>query len=216
MGHGNLSMKKRSRQFHLLDLASAAIFLAVACSLPSGTPSLLLAGALSPNRARMLDSGRGLSSWCPPGSRCRPARLTSSTVCPARTHVGSATAPLRRIRCSALSRHHAATGSPSPGQTACLSASISIPFARLDLSERFLVKFQVWRSNMPHFKIAGAKVYQELVKEDCPSFVFPDEGTLFPGGAMQYIEKLAQYIPISKHELRTALDMGCGLGNNRS
>lgn len=70
---------------------------------------------------------------------------------------------------------------------------------------------QVWRSNMPHFKIAGAKVYQELVKEDGPSFVFPDEGTLFPGGAMQYIEKLAQYIPISKHELRTALDMGCGV-----
>ena len=43
-------------------------------------------------------------------------------------------------------------------------------------------------------------------------FIFPGGGTMFPDGAVQYIEKLGQYIPISEGSLRTALDMGCGVG----
>ena len=34
---------------------------------------------------------------------------------------------------------------------------------------------------------------------------------MFPDGAVQYIEKLGQYIPIKGGTLRTALDMGCGV-----
>lgn len=36
---------------------------------------------------------------------------------------------------------------------------------------------------------------------------------MFPGGAVKYIEKLGQYIPISGGVLRTALDMGCGVAS---
>lgn len=46
---------------------------------------------------------------------------------------------------------------------------------------------------------------------DGPHFIFPGGGTMFPDGAIQYIEKLGQYIPISDGVLRTALDMGCGV-----
>lgn len=45
-----------------------------------------------------------------------------------------------------------------------------------------------------------------------PYFVFPDGGTMFPEGSVKYIEKLGQYIPTRRGILRTALDMGCGVG----
>lgn len=49
------------------------------------------------------------------------------------------------------------------------------------------------------------------MKREGPYFIFPGGGTMFPDGAVQYIEKLKQYIPISGGVLRTALDMGCGV-----
>lgn len=49
------------------------------------------------------------------------------------------------------------------------------------------------------------------MKLEGPHFIFPGGGTMFPDGAIQYIEKLGQYIPISDGVLRTALDMGCGV-----
>lgn len=36
---------------------------------------------------------------------------------------------------------------------------------------------------------------------------------MFPDGAVQYIDKLKQYIPIAGGVLRTALDMGCGVAS---
>ena len=53
----------------------------------------------------------------------------------------------------------------------------------------------------------------EGVKLEGPHFIFPGGGTMFPDGAEQYIEKLGQYIPINGGVLRTALDMGCGVGS---
>lgn len=70
---------------------------------------------------------------------------------------------------------------------------------------------QKWHSNMPHKKIADRKVHQGWMKREGPYFIFPGGGTMFPDGAIQYIEKLGQYIPISGRTLRTALDMGCGV-----
>lgn len=70
---------------------------------------------------------------------------------------------------------------------------------------------QIWHSNMPHNKIADRKGHQGWMKREGPYFIFPGGGTMFPDGAVQYIEKLGQYIPISRRTLRTALDMGCGV-----
>ncbi|RWR89369.1 quasimodo 3 [Cinnamomum micranthum f. kanehirae] len=71
---------------------------------------------------------------------------------------------------------------------------------------------KIWHSNMPHNKIAERKGHQGWMKKEGPYFIFPGGGTMFPDGAVQYIEKLGLYIPISGGVLRTALDMGCGVG----
>lgn len=65
---------------------------------------------------------------------------------------------------------------------------------------------------MPHNKIADRKGHQGWMKVEGPYFVFPGGGTMFPGGAGEYIEKLKQYVPLTGGTLRTALDMGCGVG----
>lgn len=64
---------------------------------------------------------------------------------------------------------------------------------------------------MPYNKIAERKGHQGWMKLEGPYFIFPGGGTMFPDGAVQYIEKLGKYIPISEGTLRTALDMGCGV-----
>lgn len=71
---------------------------------------------------------------------------------------------------------------------------------------------QIWHDNMPYNKIADRKGHQGWMKREGPYFIFPGGGTMFPDGAEQYIEKLKQYIPIAGGGLRTALDMGCGVG----
>ncbi|RWR89372.1 quasimodo 3 [Cinnamomum micranthum f. kanehirae] len=72
---------------------------------------------------------------------------------------------------------------------------------------------KIWHSNMPHNKIAERKGHQGWMKKEGPYFIFPGGGTMFPDGAVQYIEKLGLYIPISGGVLRTALDMGCGVAS---
>ncbi|XP_043698214.1 probable pectin methyltransferase QUA3 [Telopea speciosissima] len=72
---------------------------------------------------------------------------------------------------------------------------------------------KIWHSNMPHNKIADRKGHQGWMKKEGPYFVFPGGGTMFPDGAVQYIEKLGHHIPISGGVLRTALDMGCGVAS---
>lgn len=67
---------------------------------------------------------------------------------------------------------------------------------------------------MPYNKIADRKGHQGWMKREGEYFTFPGGGTMFPGGAGQYIEKLSQYIPLMGGVLRTALDMGCGVRNN--
>ncbi|KAK1325125.1 putative methyltransferase PMT13 [Acorus calamus] len=72
---------------------------------------------------------------------------------------------------------------------------------------------KIWHSNMPHNKIAERKGHQGWMKEEGQYFIFPGGGTMFPDGAVPYIEKLGQYIPFSGGVLRTALDMGCGVAS---
>ncbi|ERN19339.1 hypothetical protein AMTRI_Chr09g42970 [Amborella trichopoda] len=72
---------------------------------------------------------------------------------------------------------------------------------------------KIWHSNMPHNKIAERKGHQGWMKEEGPYFIFPGGGTMFPDGAVQYIQKLGQHIPLGGGVLRTALDMGCGVAS---
>lgn len=72
---------------------------------------------------------------------------------------------------------------------------------------------KIWHSNVPYEKIADRKGDQGWMKKEGEYFVFPGGGTMFPGGAAKYIEKLGQYIPITGGVLRTALDMGCGVAS---
>ncbi|KAL0309207.1 UNVERIFIED_CONTAM: putative methyltransferase PMT13 [Sesamum radiatum] len=71
----------------------------------------------------------------------------------------------------------------------------------------------IWHDNMPYNKIADRKGHQGWMKREGPYFIFPGGGTMFPDGAVQYIEKLKQFIPIASGGLRTALDMGCGVAS---
>ncbi|KAL3618672.1 putative pectin methyltransferase qua3 [Castilleja foliolosa] len=72
---------------------------------------------------------------------------------------------------------------------------------------------KIWHDNMPYNKIADRKGHQGWMKLEGPYFIFPGGGTMFPDGAVHYIEKLKQYIPIAGGALRTALDMGCGVAS---
>lgn len=70
---------------------------------------------------------------------------------------------------------------------------------------------QIWHGNMPYDKIVDRKGHQGWMKKEGPYFIFPGGGTMFPDGAIKYIEKLGKYIPFNKGIVRTALDMGCGV-----
>lgn len=64
---------------------------------------------------------------------------------------------------------------------------------------------------MPHNKIADWKGHEGWMKAKGPYFIFPSGGTMFLDGAIQYIQKLKQYLPISGGTIRTALDVVCGV-----
>ncbi|KAJ6807411.1 putative methyltransferase PMT13 [Iris pallida] len=72
---------------------------------------------------------------------------------------------------------------------------------------------KIWHDNMPYNKLAERKGHQGWMKKEGPYFIFPGGGTMFPDGAVKYIEKLKQFIPIDEGVLRTALDMGCGVAS---
>ncbi|KAG8065847.1 hypothetical protein GUJ93_ZPchr0004g38841 [Zizania palustris] len=72
---------------------------------------------------------------------------------------------------------------------------------------------KIWHDNMPYGKIAERKGHQGWMKQEGSYFIFPGGGTMFPDGAEQYIEKLAQYVPLKSGLLRTGLDMGCGVAS---
>ncbi|KAL8160020.1 hypothetical protein V2J09_001557 [Rumex salicifolius] len=77
---------------------------------------------------------------------------------------------------------------------------------------------KIWHENMAYNRIGGKRGEQGWMKQQGPYFIFPGGnggggGTILPDGAHYYIQKLGQYIPLSSHLLRTALDMGCGIAS---
>ncbi|KAL7592752.1 hypothetical protein Lser_V15G31651 [Lactuca serriola] len=73
--------------------------------------------------------------------------------------------------------------------------------------------YKIWHENMPYNKLADRKGHQGWMKKEGAHFIFPGGGTMFPDGAVKYIEQLEHYIPISGGTLRTVLDMGCGVAS---
>ncbi|KAG8065850.1 hypothetical protein GUJ93_ZPchr0004g40313 [Zizania palustris] len=66
---------------------------------------------------------------------------------------------------------------------------------------------KIWHDNMPYGKIAERKGHQGWMKQEGSYFIFPGGGTMFPDGAEQYIEKLAQYVPLKSGLLRTGVSL---------
>ncbi|KAL7203537.1 hypothetical protein ACSBR2_016756 [Camellia fascicularis] len=211
-GHLNLPSSKRNpRQWRLLDLVSAAFFAAVLLFFllvfsplgdslaASGTQALLRSSSDPKQRLRLValvESGQQQSiESCPSDSvdhmPCEDPRRNSQ---------------LSREMNFYRERH-----CPPPEET---------PLCLIPPPQGYRISVQwpeslnkIWHSNMPHNKIADRKGHQGWMKKEGPHFIFPGGGTMFPDGAIQYIDKLKQYIPIAGGVLRTALDMGCGVAS---
>ncbi|KAE9460070.1 hypothetical protein C3L33_08021, partial [Rhododendron williamsianum] len=213
MGHLSLPSSKRNnpRQWRLLDLISAAFFAAVL---------LFFLLVFTPLGDSLAASGRQalLRSSSDPRQRGRLVALVESghqqTVesCPADAvdHMPCED-PRRNSQLSREMNFYRERHCPPPEET---------PLCLIPPPTGYRVPVQwpeslnkIWHSNMPHNKIADRKGHQGWMKAEGPYFIFPGGGTMFPDGAIQYIEKLKQYIPIAGGVLRTALDMGCGVAS---
>ncbi|XP_015584160.2 probable pectin methyltransferase QUA3 [Ricinus communis] len=213
MGHLNLPASKRNpRQWKLLDLVSAAFFFLV---------FLFFLLVFTPLGDSLAASGRQtlLLSTSDPRQRHRLVELIEAgrhtqtiEACPAESvdHMPCED-PRRNSQLSRDMNFYRERHCPIPDET---------PLCLIPPPNGYKIPVQwpqslhkIWHANMPHNKIADRKGHQGWMKEDGEYFVFPGGGTMFPEGAIPYIEKLGQYIPISSGVLRTALDMGCGVAS---
>lgn len=213
MGHLNLpSSKRNSRQYRLLDIVTAAFFVAVLLFFfliftplgdslaASGRQTLLKSNSADPkHRSRLVAS-------------VEAGHLRIIDACPADSvdHMPCED-PRRNSQLSREMNFYRERQCPLP---------VEMPLCLIPPPNGYHIPVQwpeslhkIWHSNMPHNKIASRKGHQGWMKEEGEYFNFPGGGTMFPEGAVQYIEKLAQYIPISGGALRTALDMGCGVAS---
>ncbi|XP_021767324.1 probable methyltransferase PMT13 [Chenopodium quinoa] len=216
MGHLNLpSSKKPAKQWKLLDLVTAfffgivilfflLIFTPLGDSLAaSGRQTLLRASASDPRQRKKLivsleetSSGGGhIIDTC-------PAEFVDYMPCED---------PKRNSQLSREMNFYRERHCPLPEDS---------PLCLIPPPQGYRVPVhwpqslhKIWHSNMPYNKIADRKGHQGWMKREGEYFIFPGGGTMFPDGAVQYIEKLKQYIPISGGSLRTALDMGCGVAS---
>ncbi|XP_059634117.1 probable pectin methyltransferase QUA3 [Cornus florida] len=203
--------KRNPRQWRLLDLLSAGFFAAVLLSLflvftrfsdsltVSGRHALpqLTADPKQRNRlAALVESGRQVTI-----ASC-PANVVDYMPCED---------PKRNSQLSREMNYYRERHCPLPEET---------PLCLIPPPKGYRVPVhwpqslhKIWHGNMPHNKIADRKGHQGWMKREGPYFIFPGGGTMFPDGAVQYIEKLSKYIPVSGGVLRTALDMGCGVAS---
>ncbi|XP_010278571.1 PREDICTED: probable methyltransferase PMT13 [Nelumbo nucifera] len=210
MGHLNLpSSKRNSRQWRLLDLVSAALF---------GAVFVFFLLVFTPLGDSLAASGRQTLSMADPRQRQRMIALIEAgqqqtiEACPAdAVDYMPCEDPRRNSQLSREMNFYRERHCPLPEET---------PLCLIPPPDGYRISVQwpdslhkIWHSNMPHNKIADRKGHQGWMKEEGPYFIFPGGGTMFPDGAVQYIEKLGQYIPISGGVLRTSLDMGCGVAS---
>ncbi|CAK9134454.1 unnamed protein product [Ilex paraguariensis] len=205
------SSKRNALQWRLLDLVSAAFFAAVLLFFLFG----------------FTRSGDSLAAPVRPAKRQSTSdpkqrhRLVDFVESGQRQSIESCAAdavdympcedPRRNSQFSREMNYYRERHCPSPGET---------PLCLIPPPERYRISVKwpeslhkIWHKNVPYNKIADRKGHQGWMKEEGPYFIFPGGGTMFPDGAVQYIEKLKHYIPIGSGVLRTALDMGCGVAS---
>ncbi|XP_068649748.1 probable pectin methyltransferase QUA3 [Aristolochia californica] len=211
MGHVNLPTSKRNaRQWRLLDLVSLAFFLAVL---------LFLVLVFTPLGDSLAASGRQalVLSSVDPRQRHRLLALVEAGQQPVDACSAEAVDhmpcedPRRNSQLSREMNFYRERQCPLPEET---------PLCLISPPEGYRVPVswpeslhKIWFKNMPHNKIAERKGHQGWMKQEGPYWIFPGGGTMFPDGAVKYIERLGQYIPLSGGVLRTALDMGCGVAS---
>ncbi|KAL5991029.1 hypothetical protein ACLOJK_011935 [Asimina triloba] len=72
-------------------------------------------------------------------------------------------------------------------------------------------KDYAWFANAPYKRLTESKKNQNWVRLVNNLFVFPGGGTSFPNGVKGYVDGIAKVVPLRTGEVRTVLDVGCGL-----
>ncbi|KAF6162685.1 hypothetical protein GIB67_022344 [Kingdonia uniflora] len=70
-----------------------------------------------------------------------------------------------------------------------------------------------WFSNVPHDSLTFYKKSQNWVRLEGDRFVFPGGGTSFPNGVKEYVDEIGQVVPLKSGDVRTVLDVGCGVAS---
>ncbi|XP_057511039.1 LOW QUALITY PROTEIN: probable methyltransferase PMT18 [Actinidia eriantha] len=70
-----------------------------------------------------------------------------------------------------------------------------------------------WYGNIPHKELSVEKAVQNWIQVEGDRFRFPGGGTMFPRGADAYIDDIAELIPLTSGNIRTAIDTGCGVAS---
>ncbi|KAG0476746.1 hypothetical protein HPP92_013118 [Vanilla planifolia] len=71
----------------------------------------------------------------------------------------------------------------------------------------------VWFANVPFKKLTVSKADQNWIRIEGDKFVFPGGGTSFPHGVEGYVGHIAKVVPLKTGEVRTVLDIGCGVAS---
>jgi hypothetical protein len=68
-----------------------------------------------------------------------------------------------------------------------------------------------WFKNVPFPRLTEYKKSQNWVRLQGDRFVFPGGGTSFPKGVKGYVDEIKQVVPLKSGNIRTVLDIGCGV-----
>ncbi|CAN1236847.1 Probable pectin methyltransferase QUA3 [Linum grandiflorum] len=212
MGLLNLPSKRASKKWKLLDLVSAAFF---------GLVILFLYLVFTPSGDSLAATGRQsrLRSKSDPIHRHRLVHLLETATQPQPIEACSA-GDVDHMPCEDPRRNSQLSREMNFYRERHCPALDDTPLCLIPPPNGYRVPVQwpdslhkIWHANMPHNKLAERKGHQGWMKRDGEYFIFPGGGTMFPEGAIPYIEKLARYVPLRDGGLRTALDMGCGVAS---
>ncbi|KAK7854863.1 putative methyltransferase pmt19 [Quercus suber] len=70
-----------------------------------------------------------------------------------------------------------------------------------------------WFRNVPFPRLTELKKSQNWVRLEGDRLVFPGGGTSFPKGVKGYIEEIKRVVPLKSGNIRTVLDVGCGVAS---
>lgn len=70
-----------------------------------------------------------------------------------------------------------------------------------------------WFNNVPFPKLSVYKKSQNWVRVEGDRLVFPGGGTSFPKGVKDYVDEIRRVVPLKSGNIRTALDVGCGVAS---